>query len=153
MTVQTAAKLRHHHRAVFNPSGIGLAVIVAVIALSAPSSASAGSWIEVSCPSTSQAAASSPGWSSFAGISPGKYDGASTVCGGSESLRAWLASFEAAHMFDSQTLEFQPPAGSTLDGGWLQMGGLAAGHGPNGYAEVGLYAGNVGRYAVLVVCV
>ena len=58
-------------------------------------------------------------------------------------MSAWLSTMEAAHLDDAQALEYQPPAGSTLDGGWLQLTGLAAGHGPGAYAEVALYAPSV----------
>ena len=117
-----------------------------------PSAATAGSWIQVSCPAGSHSVASSPGWSTFAGLSPDKYDGASTECGESQSMSAWLSTIEAAHMYDSQTLEYQPPTGSTLDGGWLQLNGLAAGHGPRGIRGSRVVCAIVGRHTVLVVC-
>lgn len=111
--------------------------------LVAPGTAVAGSWIQVSCPSGMHAVSSSPGWSTFAELSPDRYDGASTECGESRSMSAWLSTIEAAHMYDAEALEYQPPAGSTLDGGWLELNGLAAGYGPGAYAEVALYAPSV----------
>lgn len=144
MTVQTAAKLRRQHRAVFNPSGIGLAVIVAAVMLVAPSAATAGNWMQVSCASGSTIAAASPGWSTWSSPNPPSNDGASTVCGDGQSMTTWLGTLESAHAWVSETLEYQPPTGSTLAGGSLDMQAIAAGHGPGAYAEAAVYAGKLG---------
>jgi hypothetical protein len=96
MTAQTAAKLHGRHHAVFNPAGIGLAVIVGLLALVAPSAATAGTWIQVSCPGTSQTEAASPGWTTLSSFAFGKYDGASTECGGGMRMQADLAALEPA---------------------------------------------------------
>ncbi len=59
-------------------------------------------------------------------------------------MTAALATLEPAHSDTSETLEYQPPAGSTLAGGSLELEALAAGHGPGAYTEVGVYTPALG---------
>ncbi|HEY7932438.1 MAG TPA: hypothetical protein VID48_01320 [Solirubrobacteraceae bacterium] len=121
-----------------------LLVLSAGARIISPPSAAAGSWMLLSCPSTSHASAASPGWSTLSGPNPGVHDGASTVCGGGQAMTAWLATLQPDYPGSSQTLQFKPPAGSTLAGGWLELSAIAAGHGAGAYAEVGVYAPALG---------
>jgi hypothetical protein len=120
-----------------------LAVVAACSGAIGTSRALAGTWMQVSCASGSTTAAASPGWSTLSSPNPSPHDGASTVCGDGQSMTTWLGTLEPAHAWASETLEYQPPTGSTLAGGSLDMQAIAAGHGPGTYAEAAVYAGKL----------
>ena len=91
--------------------------LVAVL-LAAPG-ARAGDWVQVSCVNPDGSAASNAGWTSFAQGPVTVGDGNSTQCAPGVPLTAVLGNTVAAANGQSQVLEYQPPAGSTLVGGTL----------------------------------
>jgi hypothetical protein len=102
--------------------------------------ARAGTWVQVSCPDSPHATAPAQGWVGWSSPDPGKYSETKTTCGSGGPLFAELAATEDAPTYASETLEFKPPAGSTLAGGTLHLATVAAGHGTGAHAEVTLYA-------------
>jgi hypothetical protein len=112
----------------------GLAVLCAALLgaalLALSGTAYAGEWVQVSCINPNQTAAGSQGWSSFA--SGGGYGSTnSTSCGSSGPAYAILSSDAAAAVGSNETLQYTPPAGSTLTGGQLDIAMDADGHGYN----------------------
>jgi hypothetical protein len=96
--------------------------------------AHAGSWMLVSCVNPDGSAAPSDGWSAFAqgGVNVG--DGNNTHCVPGVPMSAFLGTATAAANGHSETLQFTPPAGSTLIGGTLDVNVTAyGGHAATGY--------------------
>jgi hypothetical protein len=96
----------------------------------AASSAYAGSWMEVSCVNPSQSAAPSEGWTSFA-AGGGYGSNNSTGCGPGSPMFAILSTDAAVGVGSSETLQYTPPAGSTLIGGSVDVSFFADGFGYN----------------------
>jgi hypothetical protein len=94
----------------------------------AASSAYAGSWMEVSCVNPSQSAAPSQGWTSFAG-GGGYGSNNSTSCGPGSPMFAILSTDAAVAVGANETLQYAPPAGSTLIGGSVDVSFFADGYG------------------------
>jgi hypothetical protein len=94
----------------------------------AASSAYAGSWMEVSCVNPSQSAAPSEGWTSFAG-GGGYGSNNSTGCGPGSPMFAILSTDAAVGVGSNETLQYTPPAGSTLIGGSVDVSFFADGRG------------------------
>jgi len=94
----------------------------------AASSAYAGSWMEVSCVNPSQSAAPSQGWTSFAG-GGGYGSNNSTSCGPGSPMFAILSTDAAVGVGANETLQYAPPAGSTLIGGSVDVSFFADGRG------------------------
>jgi hypothetical protein len=94
----------------------------------AASSAYAGSWMEVSCVNPSQSAAPSQGWTSFAG-GGGYGSNNSTSCGPGSPMFAILSTDAAVSVGANETLQYAPPAGSTLIGGSVDVSFFADGRG------------------------
>ncbi len=94
----------------------------------AASSAYAGSWMEVSCVNPSQSAAPSQGWTSFAG-GGGYGSNNSTSCGPGSPMFAILSTDAAVGVGANETLQYAPPAGSTLIGGSVDVSFFADGYG------------------------
>ncbi len=109
-----------------------LAAVAGVLALTlaGASSAHAGEWVQVSCINPNQTAAGSAGWSSFA-ANTGYGSNNSTQCGPGAGAYALLSSAAAAPVGAHETLQYTPPAGSTLNGGLLDLRMQANGHGYN----------------------
>ena len=103
-------------------------VLALALALATP--ARAGEWVQVSCINPDQTAAGSAGWSSFA-ANTGYGSNNSTQCGPGASAYALLSSGAAAPAGAHETLQYTPPAGSTLNGGLLDLRMQANGHGYN----------------------
>ena len=102
----------------------------ATLILLAAGSAYAGEWVQVSCINPNQTAAGSAGWASFtAGGGYGSNN--SSGCGPSSPAFAILSSDAAVGVGSHETLQYTPPAGSTLTGGALDIGMYADGHGYN----------------------
>jgi hypothetical protein len=107
--------------------------------------AAAGTWMQISCPHGTDSTSPAAGWSTFSAPNQGKYDGVTAACGAdSQGMMAWLSRLEPAQLYDNENLEYEPPANSTLDGGWLELEEVAPGHGPGAYAEVAVSAPGFG---------
>ncbi len=108
-------------------AGLCAAVLGAGILALSPT-AYAGGWVQASCINPNQTAAGSQGWSSFA--SGGGYGSTnSTGCGPGSPAFAILSSDALDAVGSHETLQYTPPPGSTLDGGQLDIGMSADGHG------------------------
>ena len=93
------------------------------------SSAHAGAWIQVSCINPDGAAAPSEGWTQGAS-SPADPGGiASTQCSPSTPMLAELSVLAGAPPNSAEYLTYEPPAGSTLLGGSLNVTMSADGYG------------------------
>ncbi len=100
----------------------------ALLALCDPGAAHAGEWVQVSCINPNQTAAGSAGWSSFQG-GGGYGSNNGTGCGPGSSAFAILSTDAAVPVGSDETLQYTPPAGSTLNGGLLDLGMYADGRG------------------------
>lgn len=101
---------------------------ILVLALLAAPDAHAGEWVQVSCINPDQSAAPSAGWSSLtAGGGYGSDN--STSCGPGAGAYAILSTDAPVPVGSHETLKYTPPAGSTLDGGLLDLGMYADGYG------------------------
>jgi hypothetical protein len=96
------------------------AALVCAMFACAPA-AHAGTWMLVSCVNPSGSAAPSDGWSAFTqgGVNVG--DGNNTRCAPGAPMSVFLGTATAAANGHSETLQFTPPAGSTLTGGSLNV--------------------------------
>jgi len=104
-----------------------LAVSVVVAFGSAPA-AMGGEWVEASCVNPDGSAAGSASWVSM--IAGGGYgSNSSTVCGPGAPMFAILSSDAAVGVGSAETLHYIPPAGSTLDGGVIDVSMFADGRG------------------------
>jgi hypothetical protein len=109
-----------------------------VALLLAAGSARAGTWMQVSCVNPDGSAAPSEGWTQSA---TGPVDGggvASTQCSPSTPMVAALSVLSAAPAGSTVLLTYQPPAGSALVGGSVDVNMSADGTGSdaNGGAAV-----------------
>jgi hypothetical protein len=101
------------------------------------SSADAGQWVQVVCETPAHAAASSQGWSSFVGGAPGYGSNSSAGCSPGNPMFAELGAAGGGEpVGSSEDLHYQPPAGSTLAGGSIDLSlwGDGAGYGASGDA-------------------
>jgi hypothetical protein len=112
-------------------SGLCAAVLTAALmTLCGARVAYAGEWVQVSCVNPNQTAAGSAGWSSFSSAG-GFGSDTSTACGPGGSAFALLSSDVAVPVGSAETLQYTPPAGSTLNGGEIDLGMDADGLGYN----------------------
>jgi hypothetical protein len=103
-----------------------VSVLSIAVALAAAAAARAADWMVVSCVNPSGSAAPSQGWSTdIVGI-PEPGSTASTACGPGTPMSAGLDAGTPATGGVKEALEYQPPPGSTLVGGLLDVG-LGAG--------------------------
>lgn len=129
------AKFGHHWLATLMVA----VVVVGALAIGA-SSAAAGTWMQVSCPASVPASTVAQGWSGFAAGEPALASYTTTKCGEGWPLYATLGKGTTA-TGSSETLEYQPPAGSTLIGGTLQLQTIGSAHGTGGaYGVVNVYS-------------
>ena len=95
------------------------------------SAAYAGQWIQVSCANPDLSAAPSEGWSSFITGTPGAGSNNSTNCASNSPMYAALETSANAPVGSAETLQYTPPAGSTLADGNIDVivhaGGYDAG--------------------------
>jgi hypothetical protein len=113
---------------------LAVAVGVAMLALgTAP--ARAGDWIQVSCVNPDGTAAPSDGWSSFTTGSPEVLSNNDTHCAPGKPMSASLSDAQPAAVGTSEDLAYQPPSGSTLIGGTVNVSMVANATGPGGYAH------------------
>jgi hypothetical protein len=98
---------------------VGLTAIV--LALAASGSARAADWMVVSCVNPTGSAASSDGWSTDVVAIPEPGSHASTACGPGTPMSASLDAATPAAGGVKEALEYQPPPGSTLIGGQVDV--------------------------------
>ncbi len=95
------------------------------------SAAYAGQWIQVSCANPDLSTAPSEGWSSFITGTPEAGSNNSTNCTAATPMYALLETSANAPVGSTETLQYTPPAGSTLAGGNIDVvvhaGGYDAG--------------------------
>ncbi|HEX3975897.1 MAG TPA: hypothetical protein VHW96_06505 [Solirubrobacteraceae bacterium] len=96
--------------------------------------AHAGTWMLVSCVNPDGSAAPSDGWAAFTQGTVIAGDGNNTHCAPGVPMSAFLGTAGVAANGDSETLQFTPPAGSTLAGGSLDAAFTAYG----GHAATGV---------------
>lgn len=95
--------------------------------------AQAGTWMLVSCVNPNGSAAPSDGWSAFTQGTITVGDGSNTHCAPAVPMSASLSNQVAAQNGQSETLQFTPPAGSTLVGGSLDVNLTAYGGHTSGF--------------------
>ncbi len=93
--------------------------------------ARAGTWMQVSCVNPNGSAAPSEGWTQSAGdpADPGAI--ASTQCSPGTPMVTELSDLAAAPANSAEYLTYQPPAGSALTGGSVDVNMSADGYGPS----------------------
>ncbi len=112
---------------------------VALVALAAAAgSASAGSWVQVSCVNPDGSAASSEGWTS-SGAQAGNGSSNSARCGPGTPMFGALSALVPVPVGASETLQYAPPTGSTIAGGTLDVAFEADGGGTNASGTAVLY--------------
>jgi hypothetical protein len=124
---QRARRRRSLHYAPALVGTVLLSAALSILAL-AGSVAYAGEWMQVSCVNPNQSAAPSAGWSSFAG-GGGYGSDNSTSCGPGSPAFAILSTDAAVAVGSNETLQYTPPAGSTLAGGSVDVSFYADGRG------------------------
>jgi hypothetical protein len=102
---------------------------LAACALCAPV-ADAGVWMQVSCENPNGSAAPSEGWSGFA-AGGGYGSNNDTQCSPGNPMFALMSDDVAVAVPSAEVLEYQPPSGSTLIGGTVDVGLYADGGGYN----------------------
>jgi hypothetical protein len=103
------------------------------------SAAYAGQWIQVSCVNPDQSAAPSQGWTGSAGGGTGDGSNNSTNCAPASPMFAELSTTVAAPVGAGETLQYTPPAGSTLAGGNVDVSLYADGYGADASGTAVLY--------------
>jgi hypothetical protein len=89
----------------------------------------AGTWVQVSCVNPDGSAAPSEGWSNYAGGGTGVGSTSSSQCSPGNPMFAFLSTTVGAPTGAGETLQYAPPAGSTLIGGTAQVQMSADGYG------------------------
>jgi hypothetical protein len=118
--------------------GTGLLAALVGVALVVATPAWAGQWIQVSCVNPNGTAAPSDGWS--AGASQvGNGSSNSTSCAPGSPMSAALSSASTDPVGAYEVLQYQPPSGSTLSGGTIQVALSADGDGPSASSVAALY--------------
>lgn len=120
-----------------------LVACAALLAVAAPS-ARAGRWVQVSCVNPNGSAAPNEGWSgatlaNAAGQTPGDGSWVYPRCGPGVSMSAGLSTLTPDPPGVAERLEYQPPAGSTIVGGTLNVAAEAVGGAVNASANVYMY--------------
>jgi hypothetical protein len=110
-------------------TGLALALGAALLLAAAP--AHAGTWMQISCVNPDGSAAPAEGWATSASspADPGAI--ASTRCAPGAPMTTELSDLTAAPASSAEYLSYQPPAGSTLFGGSLDVTMSADGYGPS----------------------
>lgn len=108
--------------------GASIGVALAGVAWLAPPPARAGEWVQDSCVNPDGSAAGSQGW--VAMIAGGGYGSTTdSNCGPGAPGFALLSNAVSVPVGSAETLRYIPPSGSTLDGGQVNVGMFADGHG------------------------
>lgn len=108
-----------------------MALVALVVAMVAAPAAHAGTWMQVSCVNPDGSAAPSEGWTKSASGPSDPWGVANTQCSPGTPMVAELADLSAAPPDTVQYLTYQPPAGSTLSGGSVNVNLSADGYGPS----------------------
>jgi hypothetical protein len=116
--------------------GLLAALVMAALIVAAP--ARAGQWIQVSCVNPDGTVAPSEGWSG-SGSQAGPGSNNSTGCSPGSPMAAALSGASTDPVGADEVLQYQPPAGSTLSGGTIQVGLSADGDGPSASAVAAVY--------------
>lgn len=112
------------------------ALVVAALVVASP--ARAGQWIQVSCVNPDGTAAPSDGWSASASQA-GNGSSNSTSCAPASPMSAALSGASPDPVGAYEVLQYQPPSGSTLIGGTIQVALSANGDGPNASSVAAVY--------------
>lgn len=120
------------------------------LALLVSTAAYGGEWVQVSCINPDQTAAPSSGWST--GSSSEVSSEADTQCSPGTYAFAQLSTAAPAPVGTYQTLRYSPPAGSTLEGGLLDLALTADGYGSEAWGAATAYAGERSASDVLLQC-
>jgi len=106
----------------------GVAITLLIACLAMPAGALAGEWEQDSCANPNASAAGSQGWSAM--IAGGAYGSTTgTGCGPGSPAFALLSTLAPVAVGSSETLHYMPPAGSTLEGGLVNVALFADGRG------------------------
>ena len=106
----------------------GACVLVAVMGLIGAGAAKAGEWEQASCVNPDGSAAGGDGWGAM--IAGGGYgSNTNSSCGPGSPAWALLSSDAAVGVGSAETLRYTPPAGSTLNGGQVNVALRADGYG------------------------
>lgn len=116
--------------------GVLAVVLAAVAALAGP--ARAGQWMQVSCVNPDGSAAGNEGWSGSAS-NTGYGANNTAVCGPGAPMQAILSSAVAEPVNAYELLQYQPPAGSALIGGTVDVTLSADGSGADASGVAALY--------------
>jgi len=117
---------------------VGVLAALAAVALSAAAPAWAGQWIQVSCVNPNGTVAPSEGWSG-SGSEAGAGSNNSTLCAPGSPMSAYLSSASTDPVGAYEVLQYDPPDGSTLRGGTIQVGLSADGDGPSASSVAAVY--------------
>ncbi|MGH2891948.1 MAG: hypothetical protein ACRDPM_01585 [Solirubrobacteraceae bacterium] len=120
--------MRSHANGLRGIIGLALATLIAMAV--GVQAAHAGTWMQVSCINPDGSAAPSEGWtqSTSGPADPGGI--ASTQCSPGTPMVAELSLLAGAPAGSTELLTYQPPAGSTLFGGSVDVNMSADGYGP-----------------------
>jgi hypothetical protein len=110
--------------ALFAAGAIGVLPGSALVA----SAAYAGLWVQVSCANPDLSPAPIEGWSSFITGTPGAGSDNSINCTPNTPMYAYLETSANAPVGSAETLQYTPPAGSTLAGGNVDVNVHAGGY-------------------------
>ncbi|HEY3728745.1 MAG TPA: hypothetical protein VGL51_16330, partial [Solirubrobacteraceae bacterium] len=103
--------------------------MVFVVMALAPSPALAGRWMQVSCVNPNGTAAPNDGWSGFSSGNPGGFSSNDNQCGPGTPMSAILSQFNPVPVGANEFLQYQPPSGSRLVGGTVDVDLDADGYG------------------------
>lgn len=116
-----------------------LLAVGSVQAVIVPATALAGRWIQVACENPSGSPASNEGFSSLA--AGGGYGSTTGVrCSPGNPMFALLSSAVPVGVGSSETIAYQPPGGSALDGGTVDVTMSASGYGVDASAVAVAYS-------------
>jgi hypothetical protein len=108
----------------------------------APSAATAGNWMQVSCVNPNGSSAPAEGWTSTSTGSPEPGSYVNTNCAPGSPMNASLGSAAPAATGTQEALQYTPPGGSTLAGGSVDVNLFANSGGPGGSGDAVLYSPN-----------
>lgn len=122
---------------------LALVACAGVLVLAAPS-AHAGRWVQVSCLNPDGSAAPSEGWSgapvaNASGQMPGSGSWVTPRCSPGSPMDGGLSTATPDPVGVGESLKYQPPAGSTIVGGTLNVDAYAAGGGTGASANVYMF--------------
>jgi hypothetical protein len=114
------------------PAWLSLVLAAAIALTFGASPALAGNWMQVSCVNPNGSTGPSDGWSSFTAGSPEFGSNNNTRCGPGSPMSASLSDDGPAPVGAAEGLQYQPPTGSRLVGGSMDVSLVANGTGSTG---------------------